>query len=81
MRYLQACLQAKAMWTQATSRRDEGADGYDIKSAQHQDAFPEPSWPTQTLEELILATFSGRMIDHDNHPGLLRLIGAKQSTS
>ena len=76
----QACLQAKTMWTQATSRRDEGADGYDVKSAQHQDAFPEPNWPTQTLEALI-PTFSGRMIDRDDHPGLLRLIGAKQSTS
>jgi hypothetical protein len=78
---LQACLQAKAMWTQATSRRDEGADGYDVKSTQHQDAFPEPNWPTQTLEALILATFSNRMIDRDDHPGLLRLIGARQTTS
>ena len=46
-----------------------------------QDSFPEPSWPKQTLDELILVTFAGRMIDSDNHPGLLRLIGAKQSLS
>ena len=44
-------------------------------------SFPEPTWPTQKLEELILATFSGRMIDREDHPGLLRLIGAKQSMS
>ena len=77
----QACLQAKALWTQATSRRDEGVDGYDVKFAKDQDAFPEPSWPSQTLEALILTTFSGRMINRGDHPGLLRLIGAKQSTS
>jgi hypothetical protein len=29
------------------------------------------------LEDLILATFKGHLIDSDQHPGLLRLIGAK----
>ena len=78
---LQACLQAKQHWTQATSRRDEGVDGYKIDFAKNQDAFLEPNWPTQKLEALILTTFAGRMIDCEDHPGLLRLIGAKQSTS
>jgi hypothetical protein len=75
------CLQAKTLWTQATSRRDEGVDGYKIDFAKDQDAFPEPNWPTQKLDQLILVTFSGRMIDHEEHPGLLRLIGARQSIS
>jgi hypothetical protein len=78
---LQACLQAKEKWTQATSRRDEGVDGYKVDVARNDDTFPEPNWPTQSLEKLILTTFVGRMINDDNHPGLLRLIGAKQSTS
>jgi len=78
---LQACLQAKTLWTQATSRRDEGVDGYDVKSTRDETPFPEPNWPTQTLEALILTTFSGRMINCEDHSGLLRLIGAKQSTS
>jgi hypothetical protein len=78
---LRACLQAKSHWTQATSRRDEGVDEYKVGYAKDQDSFPEPNWPTQKLEELILATFSGRMIDCEDHPGLLRLIGAKQSMS
>lgn len=78
---LQACLQAKTLWTQATSRKEEGVDGYKVDFAKDQDAFPEPTWPTQKLEELILATFAGRMIDREDHPGLLRLIGARQSTS
>ena len=47
--------------------------------ARDPDAFPEPKWPTQSLDELIERTFAGRMIDSEDHPGLLRLIGAKQS--
>ena len=42
--------------------------------------FPA-EWPKQSLSELIEVTFAGRMIDRDDHPGLLRLIGARQSTS
>jgi hypothetical protein len=76
-----ACEQAKRLWTQATSRKEEGVDSYKIDFAQHKDAFPEPHWPTQSLQELIWHTFAGRMIDREDHPGLLRLIGARQSTS
>jgi hypothetical protein len=78
---LQACEQAKTYWTQATSRREEGVDGYKISFAKDQDAFPEPNWPKQSLSDLIEKTFAGRMIDAPDHPALLRLIGAKQSTS
>jgi hypothetical protein len=46
--------------------------------ARHHDAFPEPKWPTQTLDELIEKTFAGRMVDREDHPALLRLVGAKQ---
>jgi hypothetical protein len=78
---LQACLQAKQQWTQATSRRDEGVDGYKVDCTRDKDPFPEPNWPAQKLEALILTTFAGRMINREDHPGLLRLIGARQSTS
>ena len=37
--------------------------------------------PEQSLAELINVTFAGRMIESEDHPGLLRLIGARQSTS
>jgi hypothetical protein len=77
----QACEQAQRHWVQATSRKDEGVEAYKIDVAQDADAFPEPNWPTQSLDELILVTFGGRMITSEDHPGLLRLIGAKQSTS
>jgi hypothetical protein len=78
---LKGCNEAKTGWVQAVSRRDEGVDGYQITKTRNKDAFPEPNWPKQGLEELICATFSGRMIDRQDHPGLLRLIGAKQNIS
>jgi hypothetical protein len=73
-----ACQRGKTQWVQASSRREEGVDGYKIDVARDHDAFPEPKWPTQSLGELIEKTFVGRMIDRDDHPALLRLIGAKQ---
>jgi hypothetical protein len=78
---LQACEQAKRYWTQATSRKEEGVDAYKIDVAKDPDAFPEPNWPSQLLVDLIDKTFAGCTIDREDHPGLLRLIGAKQIAS
>jgi len=77
---LQACLSAKTLWTQATSRKEEGVESYQVKYSKDTDAFPEPNWPKQSLSELIQVTFAGRVIDREDHPGLLRLIGARQTT-
>jgi len=76
-----ACERAKTHWTQATSRREEGVEAYKPDVARDANAFPEPNWPTQSLADLINVTFAGRMIESEDHPGLLRLIGAKQSVS
>jgi hypothetical protein len=76
---LQACEQAKTHWTQASSRKEEGVEAYKIEFARDQDAFPEPNWPAQSLNDLISVTFAGRIIEREDHPGLLRLIGAKQT--
>ena len=78
---LKAAEQAKTLWTQATSQKEEGKETYKVDSARDHDAFPEPKWPTQSLSELIANTFAGRMIETDDHPGLLRLLGAKQQIS
>src|SRR6516165_3589770 len=78
---LQACEQAKRLWTLVSSRKEEGVEAYTIDSARDPDAFPDPKWPTQSLADLINVTFAGRMIETEDHPGLLRLIGARQSTS
>jgi hypothetical protein len=74
---VQACECAKAQWTEATSRKDEGVDSYLVKVADDPDAFPEPNWPTQSIDELIAITFAGRMIETPDHAGLLRLMGRK----
>ena len=79
---LEGCERAKTHWISLTSRKEsEGIESYKLDFAVDQDAFPDPAWPTRTLAELIETTFAGRMIDHDDHPALLRLIGAKQTTS
>jgi hypothetical protein len=76
-----ACETAKTSWVQVTSRKEEGAEAYKIEHARDADAFPPPNWPQQTLNELILVTFVGRMIVTETDPALLRLIGAKQVLS
>jgi hypothetical protein len=75
------CEQAKTLWTEATSRRKEGIDGYLIQKAFHSDVFPEPKWLQQPLPELIERTFAGLTITNEEHPALQRLRGAKQSAS
>jgi hypothetical protein len=75
---LRGCEQAKTRWVQLFSRKAEGVEQYKITYARDVDAFPEPNWPKQPLNELILASFSpDRIIDREDHPGLLRLMGAK----
>jgi len=76
-----ACEQARTYWVKATSRRKEGIDGYKPKFSHDLDAFSEPKWPAQSLGELISVTFERHMIEDENHPGLKRLLGKKQSTS
>jgi hypothetical protein len=77
---LKGCVLAKERWTQATSRRAEGVDGYKIDFADAA-AFPDPAWPKQTLDEIIGRTFDGLMIMAEDHPGLLRLRGKAQQIS
>ena len=74
-------MKAPRPYGRAPSRKAEGVEGYKITFAQDPDAFPAPVWPTQTLGELDRLTFTGRMIETEDHPALLRLIGAKQSST
>jgi hypothetical protein len=75
------CEQARTLWTILTSRKEEGVETYKVDWARDPDAFPPPKWPTLTLTEMIGARFSGLSIEQEDHPGLLRLIGARQSIS
>jgi hypothetical protein len=74
-----ACDEAKTHWVQATSRKGEQVEGYKINYARNPAAFPAPRWPKQSLNELIAVTFAGRMIETNDHPGLLRLVGDVQA--
>jgi hypothetical protein len=76
---LEACGKAKMLWTKAISRKSEGAENYKITFAKEPDAFRDPDWPKQSLGELIARAFAGRMIETEDHPALLRKIGARQS--
>jgi hypothetical protein len=76
---LDGCEQAKTRWVQLASRKGEGIEEYKISYARDADAFPEPNWPPQSIDELVSRTFAGRMIMTDDHPALLRLVGAKPS--
>jgi len=76
---LKGCLEAVDFWTMVVSRSKEGVEGYKSTFARNQDAFPDPKWLTQSMEELIGRTFDNRVIESADHPGLLCLIGAKVS--
>ena len=74
---IEACERAKTSWVKVSSRKAEGIDEYKIDFARDRDAFPPVQWPKRTFDELLEVTFRNANIDHDKHPGLLRLIGAK----
>jgi hypothetical protein len=75
---LEGCEMAKDYWVVVTSRRNEGVDGYKLDKAPDQDLFPDPQWPTQSMEEILEATFNGgRIIETPDHPGLCRKRGIK----
>jgi hypothetical protein len=76
---IRGCEVMRKKWAIMTSMKNEGLEGYKTTLARDPDAFPEPRWPTQSLEELIERAFVGRMITSKDDPGLLRLIGARQS--
>lgn len=76
---LRACHEAQGKWVKAVSRKKEGHDDYKITYARDPDAFPAPNWGPHTFEAWSEITFKDASIDTNDHPGLLRLIGAKQT--
>jgi hypothetical protein len=77
--HAEACELAKTRWVMATSLKPQGLDKYKIDFARNPEAFPEPKWPSQSLNELLAVTFNGRMIMSEDDPALLRLVGDKQA--
>jgi hypothetical protein len=79
---LQACELGKTAWVKCVSSKDDGAECYKIIPAKDPDFCTKPKWPEQSLDDLIAVSFGpNRMIEHEDHPAILRLIGAKQSLS
>jgi hypothetical protein len=81
---IQGCQISKTRWAQVTSRKPEGIESYLISYTESSikgegEPFPEPTWPKQSLNELILVTFANCKILTEDHPALARIIGAKQS--
>ena len=75
---LQGCRLAKTHWVQLASLKAQDQERYGIGFAQDPDAFPDTDWLKDTLEALIGASFVGHAIESADHPGMLRLLGAKQ---
>jgi len=78
---VKACIQAKSHWVQVSSRKGENVEGYKCDKAMDVDAFPPPQWTSASLDDLIELAFHGAMIETDDHPGLRRVIGARQDVS
>jgi hypothetical protein len=82
---IKACELARRQWVQVASRKAENCEGYKVDFAQDADAFPDPTWLKRSLDEIIHVSFNGPAghngfaIEDENHPGLLRLTGRKQS--
>jgi len=68
---------------QVSSRKEESPskEGYKTDKARDADAFPEPTWLSASLEEIIELSFNGAMIETEDDPSLHRLLGIKQRMS
>ncbi|MBX9653620.1 hypothetical protein K2Y11_08390 [bacterium] len=58
-------------WIRVTANRSLGAYETSITKA----TLPDPTWPTQTLQDLVRIAFRKRFIDTVDHPVLRRLRG------
>jgi hypothetical protein len=68
----EAAAMAENRWIKI--RADMGLGAYQIYEAIN-DAIPEPTWPTESFEEIVRVAFRDRFIDRSDHPVLKRLRG------
>jgi hypothetical protein len=71
------CHEAQTLWVKVSSRKAEGHEEYGREIADDPEAFPPTNWGTHSVEEWCEITFRSASIFEPNHPGWLRLIGAK----
>jgi hypothetical protein len=69
----------KTQWMMASTLRDDqtGNGRYHFEPSFHQDFVDKPVWLDQTINELVLITFEGRIIRDADHHALLRLRGMR----
>jgi hypothetical protein len=72
-------IKCKTEWMMASTLKDKktGNGRYHFERAGEQDFVDAPVWLDQTINELVLITFEGRIIRKADDPGLLRLRGMK----
>ena len=72
-------VKCKTQWMMASTLKDNktGNGRYHFEPAIHQDFVDEPVWLAQTINELVLITFEGRIIRTADDPALLRLRGMR----
>jgi hypothetical protein len=73
-------VECKTTWMMASTLRDNktGNGRYHFEPATEKDFVDEPVWLAQTVNELVLITFEGRIIRAADDPALLRLRGMRQ---
>jgi hypothetical protein len=75
---VESCQIAKALWIRADSQNKDGLEGYQHSYPHSTRRFKDPEWATQSLMDIIGLAFKDRVIIAEDHPALLRLIGAEQ---
>jgi hypothetical protein len=73
-------IKCKTSWEMVSTLKDKrtGNGRYHFEAAIHQDFGDPPVWLDQTINELILITYEGRLIRTAEDPALLRLRGMRQ---
>jgi hypothetical protein len=66
-----AVVQAREEWVRVAAKQDLGA--YEVSPAKIK--LPDPVWPRESMEELMLIAFKHTFIDHLDHDVLKRLDG------
>jgi len=67
----EAATAAESKWVRLEA--NESRTGYDVIEAETQ--WPDPEWPSETLDELVERAFNDRLITNLDHEVLLKLRG------
>ena len=65
---------AQSLWVRIESQKD--AQAYFPHVAESQDSFPDPKWPKEGFEKLLMTAFKDHYISSLDHPVVKRLRGA-----